>query len=74
MDISQCKKDFPIFLYHPDLVYLDTNATALKPKQVIEKEKEYYEQYTSNIHRGIYKNAEKATAEYEKTPYIHLFQ
>lgn len=67
MDILQCKKDFPIFLYHPDLVYLDTNATALKPKQVIEKEKEYYEQYTSNIHRGIYKNAEKATAEYEET-------
>lgn len=67
MDIEKIRNNFPIFLYHPELVYLDSTATSLKPKRVIEKEKEYYEQYSANIHRGIYKIAEKATAEYEQT-------
>lgn len=67
MDITQLKKDFPIFTIDPSLVYLDSTATALKPKVVIDKLREYYEQYSANIHRGIYKISEKATAEYEET-------
>lgn len=59
------KKDFPIFTNHPELVYLDSTATSLKPQQVIDKENEYYTKYTANIFRGIYKISEKATAEYE---------
>jgi len=61
------KKDFPIFTKHPELVYLDSAATSLKPKSVIDKLLEYYTDYTANIHRGIYKNAEKSTQEYEET-------
>ncbi len=67
MDIQEIRADFPIFLHKPDLVYLDSTATSLKPVQVIKKEQEYYEQYSANVHRGIYKIAEKATAEYEET-------
>ncbi len=62
---QQIKKDFPIFTKNPDLVYLDSAATSLKPQLVIDKLNEYYTQYSSNIHRGIYDIAEKATAEYE---------
>ncbi len=61
------KKDFPIFAKQPELVYLDSAATSLKPKSVLDKLLEYYTDYTANIHRGIYKNAEKATHEYEET-------
>ena len=61
------KKDFPFFHTHPDLVYLDSAATSLKPQLAIDKLLEYYTDYTANIHRGIYKNAEKATEEYEET-------
>lgn len=67
MDISQIKKDFPIFTRKPELVYLDSTATSLKPQSVIDKEMEYYTEYTANVHRGIYKSAEKATEEYEST-------
>ncbi len=71
------KKDFPIFTYHParnathsvaggpDLVYLDSAATTLKPRVVIEAEKEYLEHYSANIARGLYPLAEKATEKFE---------
>lgn len=61
------KKDFPIFKYQPDLVYLDSAATSLKPKVVLEKIEEYYQRYCANVFRGIYKISERATEEYEKT-------
>lgn len=59
------KKDFPIFQHHPNLVYLDSTATSLKPKQVIDAEREYYEQYGVNVHRGVYALSTKATDAYE---------
>ncbi len=67
MDIMSLKGDFPIFKNIASLVYLDSTATSLKPKSVIEKEVEYYEKYSANVFRGVYKISEKATEEYEKT-------
>lgn len=64
---KQLKKDFPIFQHNPNLVYLDSSATSLKPQRVIRKITEYYEQYSANIHRGIYKLSERASIEYENT-------
>lgn len=64
---SDIKKDFPIFDNNPSLVYLDSTATSLKPKSVIDKLVEYYSQYSANIFRGVYKISEKATEEYEET-------
>lgn len=61
------KKDFPIFKTNPQLVYLDSTATALKPHSVVQKLEEYYTQYSANIFRGVYKISEKATQEYEAT-------
>lgn len=61
------KRDFPIFAHHPDMVYLDSAATSLTPRSVIDKLREYYEQYNANIARGVYRIAERATMEYEET-------
>lgn len=65
--IDHLKNDFPIFKNDPDLVYLDSTATSLKPQIVIDKLDEYYQKYSANVLRGIYKISEKATAEYEET-------
>ena len=48
-NLSQIKKDFPIFENNPSLVYLDSTATSLKPRPVIEKLFEYYSKYSANI-------------------------
>lgn len=61
------KKDFPIFNAHPKLVYLDSGATSLKPHPVIDAIVAYYSEYSANIHRGLYKISEKASAAYEET-------
>jgi cysteine desulfurase / selenocysteine lyase len=65
LDVNKIRTDFPLLVNQPDLVYLDSTATALKPKSVIQKENEYYQEYCANIFRGIYKISEKATSEYE---------
>lgn len=61
------KNDFPIFQNRPTMVYLDSAATSLKPREVIAKEQEYAEHYSANIHRGLYDIAEEATREFEQT-------
>lgn len=48
------------------LVYLDSSATSLKPRQVISKEREYYTKYCANVFRGIYTTSEEATAAFEE--------
>ncbi|MEK6900451.1 MAG: SufS family cysteine desulfurase, partial [Nanoarchaeota archaeon] len=58
------RADFPIL--KNGLVYLDSSATAQKPIEVIEAVKGYYENDNANVHRGIYKLAQKSTVEYEK--------
>ena len=60
------KKDFPIFQNHPELVYLDSTATSLKPQIVIDALNDYYTKYSANVFRGIYKISEEATANYEE--------
>ncbi len=59
------RQDFPIFQHQPNLVYLDAAATSLKPRAVIDAEREYLEQYSSNVGRGFYPLAEKATEKFE---------
>ncbi len=70
IDPITIRQDFPIFDAEKNLVYLDSSATSLKPRQVIEKEAEYYKKYTANIFRGIYRLSEKATEEYESVRQI----
>lgn len=65
--MNEIKKDFPVLVNNPSLVYLDSCATSLKPKCVIDKIDEYYEKYGVNVNRGVYELSYHATCEYEKT-------
>ena len=60
------KQDFPL-LQNQNISYLDSGATTQKPKQVIEKIKEFYENYNANPHRGAYTLSMEATEVYENT-------
>jgi cysteine desulfurase/selenocysteine lyase len=69
LDPYRLRTDFPILattnrLGKP-LIYLDSAATSLKPLAVIEAVDGYNREYSSNIHRGIYEIAERATTAYE---------
>lgn len=66
MDFKDIRKEFPIYDNIPNLVYLDSGATALKPKCVLDKMNEYYTSYGVNIHRGVYALSYQATDEYDK--------
>lgn len=57
-------KDFPQL--NNGSVYLDTAATSLKPKSVIDAVNHYYNDLSSNIHRGMYEAAVETTMLYEK--------
>ncbi|MHB1708120.1 MAG: aminotransferase class V-fold PLP-dependent enzyme [Thermoplasmataceae archaeon] len=64
------KKDFPIFnrkIGGKPIIYLDNAATTQKPRQVVEAIVNYYYNFNSNIHRGIYRLSEEATDLYEKS-------
>ena len=66
LDIKNIRKMFPIYHKYPDLVYLDSGATSLKPQCVLDKMNEYYTEYGVNIHRGVYRLSYQATDEYDK--------
>ncbi len=58
------RNDFPMLLN--DYIYLDNGATTLKPKCVIDKVVDYYQNYSGNAHRGDYDISFKVDEEYEK--------
>ncbi len=61
------REDFPILRVKDGkrLVYLDSAATSQKPDVVLRAMTAYYETHNANIHRGVYRIAEEATAAYE---------
>ncbi len=63
-DFEKVRAQFPIYDHNPDLVYLDSSATSLKPLAVLNKMEEYYREYGVNIHRGVYALSYQATEEY----------
>ena len=69
IDPYRLRTDFPILAtanrFGKPLIYLDSAATSLKPRAVIDAVDAYNAEYSSNIHRGIYEIAERATAAYE---------
>jgi cysteine desulfurase/selenocysteine lyase len=67
-DVHRIRADFPILerkVHGKPLVYLDSAATSQKPRSVIQAISRYYENTHANIHRGVYRLSEEATAEYE---------
>ncbi len=49
------------------LIYFDNAATSLKPATVIDAVSDYYKNSCANVHRALYKTADKATKLYEET-------
>lgn len=69
LDVKQIRKDFPILqqqVHGKPLVYFDNGATTQKPQVVIDTEARYYEEYNSNVHRGVHHLSQVATNAYEK--------
>lgn len=66
------KNQFPVLTKppapgQPPLVYLDTAATAQKPKVVLDAMDQFYRESYGTVRRGVYRLSEKATAAYEGT-------
>lgn len=68
MNAELIKEQFPILNQeingHP-LVYLDSAATAQKPRAVLDALKHYYEFDNANVHRGVHTLGSRATDAYE---------
>jgi cysteine desulfurase/selenocysteine lyase len=47
------------------LAFLDSAASTQKPRQVLDALRDYYEHSYANVHRGVYRLAERATERYE---------
>jgi cysteine desulfurase/selenocysteine lyase len=69
LDVEAVRSQFPGLatrVHGKPLVYLDSAASALKPRAVIDAERDVYERYYSNIHRGVHHLSMLATDAYEK--------
>ena len=68
-DVKNIRKDFPILkkqINGKQLIYFDNAATSQTPTCVINSISDYYNNYNSNIHRGVHSLSEEATEAYEK--------
>ncbi len=68
-DVARVRDDFPILSQTArggrPLVFLDSGASAQKPRQVIEAMTRCMETQYANVHRGAYGLSERATAAHE---------
>ena len=67
-DAERVRADFPILsrsVHGKPLTFLDSGASAQKPRQVIDAISRCYEAEYANIHRGVYELSAKATEAYE---------
>ena len=67
-DVAAVRREFPILERKVNgfpLVYLDSAASAQKPRTVIETQREYLSHFHSNIHRGVHSLATQATEAFE---------
>ena len=65
---ERVRADFPILARTVDghrLVYLDSAATAQKPRAVLDAVRLFYERSNANVHRSIHTLGEEATELYE---------
>jgi cysteine desulfurase / selenocysteine lyase len=67
-DVERYRRDFPILskpMNGQPLVFLDSAASAQKPRQVIDAVRYVYESEYANVHRGAYALSADTTAAYE---------
>ena len=69
LDTHAIRQDFPILSRTvrdgQPLIYLDSGATAQRPLQVLDAERDFLTKHNAPVHRGAYQIAEEATDAYE---------
>jgi cysteine desulfurase/selenocysteine lyase len=68
-DVEAVRREFPILaetVNGKPLVYLDSAASAQKPRAVIDREREVYEHLYANVHRGVHRLSQLSSDAYEK--------
>jgi len=65
-DPRRLRREFPIFASNPDLVFLDSGASAQKPRSVIDRISDYYRTDYANVHRGVYRLSARSTELFEE--------
>ncbi|HYD30674.1 MAG TPA: aminotransferase class V-fold PLP-dependent enzyme, partial [Azospirillaceae bacterium] len=68
-DVHKVREDFPILsrtVYNHPLVYLDSAASAQKPKAVIEAMRRCMEEEYANVHRGVHYLSARTTDRFEQ--------
>ena len=68
IDVERVRRDFPILsreVHGRPLVYLDSAASAQKPRQVLDAMIDCYEHSYANVHRGVHALSVEATDLYE---------
>jgi cysteine desulfurase/selenocysteine lyase len=66
LDPRRLRREFPIFANNPELVFLDSAASAQKPRSVIDGIADYYRTDYANVHRGVYRLSARSTELYEE--------
>lgn len=69
LDIEKIREEFALLartVYGKPLVYLDSGATAQKPRRVIDTIDELHRLHNANIHRGVHCLSEEMTERYEQ--------
>lgn len=68
LDVERVRADFPILatkVHGKPLVYLDSAASAQKPRAVIHAMSRFYEEDYANIHRGVHYLSQRSTDAFE---------
>ena len=68
LDVERVRADFPILgttARGKPLVFLDSAASAQKPRAVLDAMQRFYETSYANVHRGVYELSERATQAFE---------
>lgn len=77
ISVNEIRHMFPLLsrqIYEKQLIYFDNAATSQRPQSVLDLWNRLSTQSNANIHRGIHRLSEEATAEYENTrDYVRQF-
>lgn len=77
ISVNEIRQMFPLLsrqIYGKQLIYFDNAATSQRPQSVLNLWNRLSTQSNANIHRGIHRLSEEATAEYENTrDYVRQF-
>ena len=69
LDIAKVRNDFPLLkrrINGQPIIYLDSAATSLKPKVVVDAITDYYYISCANIHRGVHALSQEASDLFEE--------